>query len=227
MLYIWTNCAHLCDRQESERAIASWRWDFVQRKANKLKSLSCRKNGLWIVQATLRSIYCRLLLFGRFCVNSVISWYFPSRLFFVAVPIYQSYWCNFYGKCFPRNKQVSRRFRYRRAIGYFEGVLITYLGQSTHSFELSPFIKIISASVSQKRVLKQFTLAINARILYLIARSTYTNRYVLFVNNIWKQKHLKGQSTYSFGQGSFLVAGGKRECYRDAKKLPKKCWRNA
>ena len=84
-----------CDRQECERAIAAWRWDFVQRKVNK------PKNGLWIVKATLRSIYCGLLLFGRFCLNSVISWYLPSRLFFVADAIYQSYWCNFYGKCCP------------------------------------------------------------------------------------------------------------------------------
>ena len=35
-----------------------------------------------------------------------------------------------------------------------------------------------------------------------------------------------GQNTYSFGQGTSLVAGGKRmsgKCYRDAEKLPKKC----
>ena len=35
-----------------------------------------------------------------------------------------------------------------------------------------------------------------------------------------------GQNTYNFGQGTSLVAGGKRKsgkCYRDAKKLPKKC----
>ena len=32
-----------------------------------------------------------------------------------------------------------------------------------------------------------------------------------------------GQNTCSFGQGTTLVAGGKRECYKDAKKLPKKC----
>ena len=38
------------------------------------------------------------------------------------------------------------------------------------------------------------------------------------------QKHLKGQSTYSFGQGSFLVAGGKRECHR---MMPKSYRRNA
>ena len=29
-----------CDRQECERAIEAWRWDFVQRKANKPKNLS-------------------------------------------------------------------------------------------------------------------------------------------------------------------------------------------
>ena len=53
----WNNCAwiivvaHLslillwrgCDRQEWERAIETRRWDFVQRKANKPKSLSWKK----------------------------------------------------------------------------------------------------------------------------------------------------------------------------------------
>ena len=85
----------LLPRRECERAIAAWRRDFIQRKANKPKSVSCQKT----VKATLRSIYCGLLLFGRFCLTSVISWYLPNRLFFVADSIYQSYWCNFYGKC--------------------------------------------------------------------------------------------------------------------------------
>ena len=31
-----------CDRQECERAIEAWRWDFVQRKVNKPRSLSCK-----------------------------------------------------------------------------------------------------------------------------------------------------------------------------------------
>ena len=43
---------------ECERAIAAWRWDFVQRKANKPKSLIITaKNCSRIVKATLRSIY--------------------------------------------------------------------------------------------------------------------------------------------------------------------------
>ena len=60
-----------------------------------------------------------------------------------------------------------------------------YLARLEHvllCFQLNPFY----ASVYQKRVLKQFNLAINTCILYLIARTTYTNRYVLFVNSIWK-----------------------------------------
>ena len=36
------------------------------------RALAAKKNGLRIVKATLRSIYCGLLLFGRFCSTSVI-----------------------------------------------------------------------------------------------------------------------------------------------------------
>ena len=60
LLYISTNCAHLfpilylkwrtCDQQECERALAAWQWDFVQRKANKPKSL--------IITARKRSSSC-------------------------------------------------------------------------------------------------------------------------------------------------------------------------
>ena len=40
-----------CDRQKCERAIAAWRWDFAQRKANnKPKSLSCRKTVLKLLK---------------------------------------------------------------------------------------------------------------------------------------------------------------------------------
>ena len=36
------------------------------------RALAAKKNGLRIVKATLRCIYCGLLLFGRFCSTSVI-----------------------------------------------------------------------------------------------------------------------------------------------------------
>ena len=89
------------------------------------RALGATKNGLWIVKARLRSIYCGLLLFGRFCLTSVISWYLPNRLFSVADSIYQSYWRNFYGKCCAGiNKFLEYSGTYR-AIAYFDCVLIT------------------------------------------------------------------------------------------------------
>ena len=48
------------------------------------------------------------------------------------------------------------------------------------------FVKRMHLSLAVSlRVLKQFNVSINACILYLTARGTYTNRYVLFANSIW------------------------------------------
>ena len=62
------------------------------------------------IKATLRSIYCGLILFGQFCLNSVKRWSLPSRLF-VGDSIYLQ-------EMLRWNKQVSRILKYRRAIGY-------------------------------------------------------------------------------------------------------------
>ena len=45
--------------------------DGISLSEKRIISPSCRKNGPRIVKATLRSIYCGLLLSGQFCLNSV------------------------------------------------------------------------------------------------------------------------------------------------------------
>ena len=123
----------------------------------------CRLSRVTSSFHTLSAVRCgKLLVFIQYIIS------IQSR--FYGSPVY-TFWC-----LVPLNPDyvVAR------------SAAITYLGQSTYSFELSPFIKIIFSQCLVKRVLKQFNLAINACILYLIARSTYTNRFVLIVNRIWK-----------------------------------------
>ena len=82
-------------------------------------------------------------------------------------------------------KQVSRTFRWRKAIGYFDCVLkLLGLGQSTYCFELYPFTKIVFRSCLSKARSKavQFSLK-RLYSVFDIARTAYTNRYVLI---IWK-----------------------------------------
>ena len=93
LLYIWTNCAHLFPillymKMRSTGVWKSYRsltmGDFVQRKANKPKSLSCQKT---VPELSKRHWGVLSLWFiiqsGRFCLNSVIRWPLPSRLLFV------------------------------------------------------------------------------------------------------------------------------------------------
>ena len=104
-----------CDRQECEKSYRSLTMHGISLSEKRIISQRALAAEKWSsIKATLRSIYCGLILFGQFCLNSVKRWSLPSRLF-VGDSIYLQ-------EMLRWNKQVSRILKYRRAIGYFDYV---------------------------------------------------------------------------------------------------------